>query len=89
MPSESISAKINNERVRGNFKPRYRLYAERADSNKAEYTVRVREAVPAVTSQTTTSIQDGKSNYVNQDDVATMLVSGKMQRMKCKSPPLP
>jgi hypothetical protein len=37
--------------------------------------VRVREAVPAVTSQTTTSIQDGKSNYVNEEDVATMLVS--------------
>jgi hypothetical protein len=75
MPSESISATIHNKRVRSDFKPRYSLYAERADSNETEYMARVREAVPAVTSQTITMIQDGKSSYVNQDDVATILVS--------------
>jgi hypothetical protein len=75
MPSESISAKINSERVRSGSKPHYRLHAERAGSNATEYMARVREAVPAVTSQTITIIQDGKSKYVNQDDVATILVS--------------
>jgi hypothetical protein len=37
--------------------------------------VRVREAVPAVTSMTTMSIQNSTSVPVNEDDVATILVS--------------
>ncbi len=37
--------------------------------------VRVREAVPAVTSMTTISTQNGMSIPVNEIDVATMLVS--------------
>ena len=40
-----------------------------------EYEVHVREAVPAVTSKTTISIQDSESSYVNEDDMATILVS--------------
>lgn len=74
-PSQSIAAKIQDAHASGDFTPRFTLNAERADSNKTNYMVRVREAVPAVTSMTTMSIQDGTSIPVNQDDVATMLVS--------------
>jgi hypothetical protein len=51
------------------------LNAERADSSRTNYVVRVREAMPAVTKMTTVSIQNGRSVPVNEDDVATMLVS--------------
>ena len=72
---ESIAAKIQDAHASGDFKPRFTLNAERADSNKTNYMVRVREAAPAVTSMTTMSIQNGTSIPVNTDDVATMLVS--------------
>ncbi len=42
-----------------------------------EYEVHVREAVPAVTSETTISFQGGKSNNVNGDNVATTLIGDK------------
>ena len=56
--------------------PRFTLNAERADSNKTNYMLRVRETLPAVTSMTTTSIQNGTSFLpVSEDDMATVLVS--------------
>jgi hypothetical protein len=75
LPDQSIAAKIQDAHASGDFKPRFTLNAERADSNKTNYMVRVREAVPAVTSMTTMSIQNGTSVPVNEDDVATILVS--------------
>jgi predicted ester cyclase len=74
-PGQSIAAKIQDAHASGDFKPRFTLNAERVDSNKTNYMVRVREAMPAVTSMTTMSIQDSTSIPVNHDDVATMLVS--------------
>jgi len=83
-PDESISDKIQNvgQAMPGpntglafDFMPRFSLYAKRADSDKTDYMARVREAVPAVTSKTTISIQDSESSYVNEDNVATILVS--------------
>ena len=75
LPDQSIAAKIQDVHASGDFKPRFTLNAERADSNKTNYMVRVREAVPAVTSMTTMSIQNSTSVPVNEDDVATILVS--------------
>jgi beta-lactamase class A len=77
LPGQSIAAKIQDAHASGNFKPRLTLNAERADSNRTNYVVRVREATPAVTSMTTVSIQNGTSIPVNEDDVATMLVSNE------------
>ena len=75
-PGQSIAAKIQDAHASGDFRPRFTLNAERADSDKTNYMVRVREAVPAVTSMTTMSIQNGTSIHpVSEDDVATMLVS--------------
>jgi hypothetical protein len=74
-PGQSIAAKILDAHASGDFRPRFTLNAERADSNKTNYMVRVREAVPAVTSMTTMSIMNGTSIPVNEGDVATMLVS--------------
>ena len=83
-PDESIAAKIHNAGrampdsntgLAFDSKPRFSLYAKRADSDKTVYMARVREAVPAVTSKTTISIQDGESSYVNEDDLSTILVS--------------
>jgi hypothetical protein len=73
-PGQSIATKIQDAHASGDFKPRFTLNAERADFNRTNYMVRVREAVPAVTSMTTISTQNGTSIPVNEDDVATMLV---------------
>jgi hypothetical protein len=67
---ESIAAKIQDAHASGNFKPRFILNTEQANSNKTNYMVRIREAAPAVTSITTMSIQKGTSIPVNTDDVA-------------------
>jgi hypothetical protein len=75
LPGQSIAAKIQHAHSSGDFKPRLTLNAERADSSRTNYVVRVREAMPAVTKMTTVSIQNGRSVPVNEDDVATMLVS--------------
>jgi hypothetical protein len=75
-PGESIAAAIQTAHAQGNFKNRFVLEAELAGSETA-FGVNVREAVPAVTSKTTTSIGNGGSRYVNGKDVATVLVSDK------------
>jgi hypothetical protein len=40
-----------------------------------DYEVRVRVATPAVTSNTTISVNGGESKYIDEDDIAIMLVS--------------
>ncbi len=79
---ESIAAKIQDAHASGDFKLRFTLDAERADSNKTNYMVRVCKAAPAVTSMTTMSIQNGTSIPVNTVDVATMLVSTRMVSLR-------
>ena len=74
LPGQSIAAKIQDAHASGDFRPRFTLNAERADSNRTNYMVRVREAMPAVTSMTTISTQNSTSIPVNEEDVATMLV---------------
>ncbi len=74
---QSIAATIQDAHASGDFRPHFTLNAERADINRTNYMVRVREAVPAVTSMTTTSIENGTSIPVSEIDVATMLVSDK------------
>lgn len=71
-PGKSIAAAIQNAHDAG-IQPRFNLFAELAGS-MTEYEVHVREAVPAVTSETTISFQGGNSHNVNEDNVATMLV---------------
>jgi hypothetical protein len=61
LPGQSIAAKIQDAHASGDFKPQFTLNAERADANKTNYMVRVREAVPTVTSMTTISTQNGMS----------------------------
>ena len=42
------------------------------------FEVHVREAEPAITSKTTTSVKGGKAHYVDSANVATMLVSDEV-----------
>jgi hypothetical protein len=73
-PGKSIVAAIQNAHDAGTgIQPRFNFFAKLAGST-TEYEVHVREAVPAVTSETTISFQGGKSNTVNEDNVANMLV---------------
>jgi hypothetical protein len=72
--SQSIAAGIQNAHASGDLHPRFRLQAERFGS-ETDYEVHVRVATPAVTSKTTMSVNGGESKYVDEDDVATMLVS--------------
>ena len=75
LPGQSIAATIQDAHATGDLRPHFTLNAERAYFNRTNYMVRVREAVPAVTSMTTTSIENGTSIPVSEIDVATMLVS--------------
>ncbi len=75
LPGQSIAVTIQDAHASGDLKPHFTLNAERADFNRTNYMVRVREAVPAVTSMTTTSIENGTSIPVSEINVATMLVS--------------
>ena len=71
-PGKSIVAAIQNAHDAGTgIQPWFNFFAE---GSTTEYEVHVREAVPAVTSETTISLQGGKSNTVNEDNVANMLV---------------
>ena len=74
-PRKSNTAAIQNAHDDG-IQPRFNLFAKLAGST-TEYEVHVRKAVPAVTSETKISFQGGKSNTVNEDNVATMLVGDK------------
>ena len=90
LPEQSIATEIQTAHAMGIAKPRLTLHTEEQASNmtslmnifasssntqKNDFEVHVREAVPAVTSMTTTSVQGGESRSVNENDVATMLVS--------------
>ena len=83
LDGQSIAAEIETAHAGGNHKPLLTIHAKRNESSLAnmfsatesDFVVHVREAVPAVTSKTTTSILGGDSRYVNASDVATMLVS--------------
>ena len=72
-PGESVAFEVQKAHAAGDVKPRFILHARRPGS-VTDYQVQVREAVSAVTSTTTTSVRGGESSYVNEDDVATMLV---------------
>ena len=62
-PGQSIAANIQDAHASGDFEPRFTLNAVRADSNKTDYMVRVREAVPAVTSMTTNHEHPERHEY--------------------------
>jgi hypothetical protein len=72
--TESIAEAVQTAHAQGNFKPRFTLEAELSDA-KTVFSVNVREAEPAVTSKTATSIGSGESRYVDGKDVASILVS--------------
>ena len=73
-PSEFIATAVQTAHAEGNFKPRFTLEAELAGADTI-FDVKVREAVPAVTSKTTTSVGNGESRHVDGKDVAIILVS--------------
>jgi hypothetical protein len=73
-PSESVAAVVQAAHAQGNFKAQFALQAERP-GDETDFEVNFREAEPAVTSKTTTSIRNGESRSVNGKDVATILVS--------------
>ncbi len=76
VPDRSAAAGIRNARASGDLPPRFNLSVELVGLSETECCeLRVREAVPAVTSATTTSVGGGESRYVNDDDVDTILVS--------------
>jgi hypothetical protein len=89
LPSQSIATEIETAHAAGNLKPYFTLHAEElvkyspTSSNITSagtelFEVHVREAEPAVTSKTVTRVKGGKSQYVNSDNVATMLVSDEV-----------
>jgi hypothetical protein len=71
---QSIAAEVQNAHAQGISKPKFTLHAKVAGA-ETDFEVNVREAVPAVTSQTTTSIGNGENRYVNGRDVATLLIA--------------
>ena len=71
---KSIAAEVQNAHAQVISDPKFTLHAEVAGT-ETDFEVNVREAVPAVTSETTTSVGNGKSRYVEGRDVATILVS--------------
>ncbi|KAL3797993.1 hypothetical protein ACHAW5_009456, partial [Stephanodiscus triporus] len=73
-PGQSIADEVRNEHANGNLRPEFTIHAERAGSEKS-YQVNVREAEPAVTSETTVSFQGGESKHVDEDALDTLLVS--------------
>jgi hypothetical protein len=92
LPEQSIATEIQTAHAMGIAKPRFTLHAEEQAGNKTstinifagsdtthknDFEVHVREAMPAVTSMTTTSVQGGESRSVNENHVATMRVSDK------------
>ena len=90
LPSQSIATEIQTAHAAGNLKPRFTLHAAEESANNNIFTststtgtdllfeVHVREAEPAITSKTTTSVKGGKAHYVDFNDVATMLVSDEV-----------
>ena len=72
LPEQSIAAEVQNAQAQGISRPKFTLHAEVAGA-ETDFKVNVREAVPAVTSQTTTSIGNGKGRHVNGRLVATLL----------------
>jgi hypothetical protein len=73
-PGQSIAEAIKNALAAGDQSPGFSLHAERAGS-ETDYEVNVRVATPAVTSATIVSVLNGEGKHVDEDDVATMLVS--------------
>jgi len=73
-PDQSIADEVRNAHANGNPRPEFSLRAERFGS-KEIYQVDVREAEPAVTSETTVSFQGGESKHVDEDALDTLLVS--------------
>ena len=83
-PEQSIATEIETAHAMGITKPRLTLHADTTATNifassttiqKDEFEVHVREAEPAITSMTTTSVQGGVSRSVNVTQLPTMLVS--------------
>ena len=80
---QSIAAEIQIAHKIGDLQPRFTLQAQLIESSniftiaEVDFEVNVRVAVPAITSKTTLSIQNGTISYVNSNDVATMLVSNE------------
>ena len=74
---QSIAAEVQNAHAQGISKPKFTLHAKVAGA-ETDFEVNVREAVPAVTSQTTTSIGNGENRYVNGRDVATLLIADQV-----------
>ena len=80
LPAESIAARIEKAHATDDMKPQFSLRAQRPGS-ETSYQVQVRKAMPAVTSTTTTSVHSGKSSYVDEEDIAMMLVSDESDAM--------
>lgn len=92
LSSQSIATEIQTAHAAGNLNPRFTLHATEesspANSNNIFSTsttgtdllfeVHVREAEPAITSKTTTSVKGSKAHYVDFNNVATMLVSDEV-----------
>jgi hypothetical protein len=74
---QSIAAEVQNAHAQGISRPKFTLHAKVAGA-ETDFEVNVREAVPAVTSQTTTSIGNGENLYVNGRDVATLLIADQV-----------
>ncbi len=75
-PSKSVAAVVQAAHAQSNFKAQFPLQAERP-SDETNFEVNVREAEPAITSNTTTIIGNGESRRMNEKDVATILVSAE------------
>ncbi len=74
LAEKSIAAEVQNAHAQGISNPKFTLHAKVAGT-ETDFEVNVREAVPAVTSETTTSVGNGESRYVEGRDVETILVS--------------
>lgn len=74
-PQESIKDAIDAEHANGKSKARLTLAAQLAGSSSEQIEVNVIEAKPAITGSTTISNNGGAEVHVNEDDLASLLVS--------------
>ena len=76
-PQESIKDAIDAEHANGKSKARLTLAAQLAGSSSEQIEVNVIEAKPAITGSTTISNNGGAEVHVNEDDLASLLVSSE------------
>ncbi|KAL7533144.1 hypothetical protein ACHAXR_005066, partial [Thalassiosira sp. AJA248-18] len=78
-PNDSIAQAVrdagNNGSTTNNGKAKLKLQGAKSGGGGGKFEINVRESTPAITMATSISLNGGTKSYVNEDDMATILVS--------------